>query len=238
MVNAVALPVVLLVGLIGIVFLFGLKLYPALEQIADFDTLPVFQQWVIATVNGIVAYPLIAAGGLAAFAAIILVALPNWKGFGRVTADNVFPFSLARLQSGAGFLFAVIEAGRSGQAVTVRLFYRMAEATSPYGRSRIKAIANTYVRAGTNLGEASLMAGQGFPAPELGAVLKMLWNEADGIERAGRFVDRWLANIEMRLKAKMIAVNGVLLSLIAAALIVLMSVALPIIEQITGDLYS
>jgi len=43
-VNALALPVVLVVGLIGIVFLFGLKLYPALEQTADFETLPVFQQ--------------------------------------------------------------------------------------------------------------------------------------------------------------------------------------------------
>ena len=237
-VNAVALPVVLVVGLIGIVFLFGLELYPALEQIADFDTLPVFQQWVIAIVNGIVAWPLLAAGALGAFAAIIVVALPNWKGPGRVIADKVFPFSLARLISGAGFLFAVIEAGRSGQSVTSRLFYRMARATSPYARSRITAIAGCYVRAGANLGEASLMAGQGFPAPELGAILKMLWNEADGIERAGRFVDRWLANIEMRLKARMIAVNGVLLALIAAALIVLMSVALPIVDQITGELYS
>ena len=243
-VNAVALPVVLVVGLIGIVFLFGLKLYPALEQIADFETLPVFQQWVIAIVNGIVAWPLPAALAIGAFAMIIALALPNWKGPGRVIADKVFPFSLARLTSGAGFLFSVIEAARSGQSVTTHLFYRMARATSPYARSRITAIANCYVGAKNNLGAAALMAGQGFPAPELGAILKMLWNEAgasggpDGIERAGRFVDRWLANIEMRLKARMIAVNGVLLALIAAALIVLMSVALPIIEQITGELYS
>ena len=243
-VNAVALPVVLVVGLIGLVFLFGLKLYPALEQIADFDTLPIFQQWVIAIVNAIVAYPLLMMGAIAAFASVIALALPNWAGFGRVTADHVFPFSLARLISGAGFLFAVIEAGRSGQTVTTRLFYRMARATSPYARSRITAIAGCYVRAGANLGTASQMAGQGFPAPELGAILKMLWNEAgtsggpDGIERAGRFVDRWLATIEMRLKARMIAVNGVLLALIAAALVVLASVALPIVEQITGELYA
>ena len=91
--------------------------------------------------------------------------------------------------------------------------------------------------AGGNLGGASLLAGQGFPATELGAILKMLWNEPGGIERAGRFVDRWLSNIEARLKARMFVVNGVLLALIAAALIVLMSVALPIGEQITGEIY-
>ena len=237
-VNAVALPVVLVLGLIGIVFLFGLRLYPALEQIADFDTLPVFQQWVIAIVNAIVAYPLLAAGSIATVAIVILVALPNWKGPGRVTADKVFPFSLARLTSGAGFLFAVIEAARSGQSVTSRLFYRMARATSPYGRSRITAIAVCYLRARANLGAASLMARQGYPAPELGAILKMLWNEPDGIERAGRFVDRWLAGIETRLKARMIAVNGVLMALIAGAMVVLISVAIPIIQQITGELYS
>ena len=76
-VNAVALPVVLVVGLIGIVFLFGLKLYPALEQIADFETLPVFQQWVIAIVNGIVAWPLVALAAVAAFAIVLALALPN-----------------------------------------------------------------------------------------------------------------------------------------------------------------
>ena len=236
--SAVALPALLFAGLIGIVLLFGLRLYPSLEQVVDFSELPAFHRWVVAIVSGFSARPWIPGLAIGAIAAAAAFALPRWKGPGRTVADRIFPFSLARLRSGAGFLFGVIEYGRSGQAVTTRLFYEMAAAAPPYAASRIIAIAECYVRANGNLGAASVLAGQGFPAPELGPILQMLWNEDGGIERAGAFTDRWLARIETRLKAQMIVVNGVLLALIAGALIVLMSAALPIVTQITGELYS
>ena len=235
--NAVALPALLVAGLIGMVFLFGLQLYPSLEQIVDFAGLPIHHQWVIAIVSGFTANPWVPVLVIAALATALAWALPNWSGTGRRAADRIPPFSLMRLSAGAGFLFGVIEHGRSGQAVTTRLFERMAAMARPYASSRISAIARVYVRSGGNLGTASIMAGQGFPAPELGAILRMLWNEADGIERAGAFTDRWLARIEATLQARMLVLNAILLTLIAGALILLMSVALPVVNQITGQLY-
>jgi len=60
---------------------------------------------VIAIVNCIVAWPLVALAAAAAFAIVLTLALPKWKGPGRVMADHVFPFSLARLTWGRASCF-------------------------------------------------------------------------------------------------------------------------------------
>ena len=235
--GAVALPLLLILGLIGLVFLFGLNLFPALEDVVDFETLPVFHQWLAWAVVGFAGNPLLPALTLAAPAAVIAWALPNWSGPGRATADRFPPFSLARLQAGAGFLFAVIEYGRAGEGITTRLFRRMAGTARPYAASRIRAIEANYVAGGNNLGAASRLAGQGFPSPELGPILEMLWNREDGITRAGVFTDRWLDRVEITVRARMAMVNAVLLALIAAALVVLISIALPITEELNKGLF-
>ena len=134
--------------------------------------------------------------------------------------------------AGAGFLFAVVEYGRSGEAITTRLLNRMADAATPYARSRIRAVARAYTPAGGNLGEAALRAGQGFPAVELSAVLRSLWNRPGGIARVGGVLERWLARIEETVRTRMAMANVALMILIAGALVALMSVALPIVDQI------
>ncbi|WP_419738606.1 hypothetical protein [Ruegeria sp.] len=236
-VNAVALPILLLTGLIGLLFLFGLQLYPALTGIVDLDTLPRFHQHVIALVSGFTARPWIPVVALAAMAGGLAWALPNWAGRGRVLADRMPPFALARLMAGAGFLFATVEAGRAGQGITTRFFRDMAARSRPYARSRIGRIADMFERGGLNLGTACRLAEQGFPAPELGPILEMLWNRQGGIEKTAGFLDRWLARIETTIKVRMVLLNAVLLAFIATAMLVLMSVALPIVDQITRTLY-
>ena len=232
--GAVALPILLMFGFIGLVLFFGLSLLPSLAQIVDFDALPGFQGWIVRATIAFSANPLALAVWIAAAAAGLALLMRYWTGWGRVAADRFPPFSVARLQAGAGFLFAIVEYGRSGQPITTQLISRMAEAAAPYPRSRMRALARCFTAGGNNLGEASLMAGQGFPTLELVAVLRTLWNKPDGIDRIGAVLERWLNRVEETVKASMAALNAALLTLIAGALLALMSIAMPIFNQINS----
>ena len=230
--SAVALPLLLLAGFMGLLLFFGLTLLPALEEVIPLETLTGLQGWIVRSTLAFSANPLALGLWTLGGGAALWLMMRYWTGPGRAWADRAPPFSLMRLAAGAGFLFAVVEYGRSGQAVTTRLFERMALAAPPYARSRIRALARVYTQAGGNLGEASLLAGQGFPALELVAVLRTLWNRPDGIARVGSVLERWLARIEETVRRRMMVLNGLLLAAIAAALVGLMSIALPIVDQI------
>ncbi len=230
--SAIALPIVLLFGFLGLLLFFGLSLLPALADVIDFDDLAPFHGWIVRVAQGFAANPAALAFWLGGALAGLLLLMRYWTGSGRTWADRIPPFSILRLSAGAGFLFAVVEYGRSGQAVTTDLLERMGRAAPPYARSRIRALARNYIPARGNLGEAGLLAGQGFPSLELSAVLRTLWNKPGGIGCIGEVLERWLVRIEETMRARMAVLNGVLLTLIAAALVALMSIALPIVEQI------
>ena len=156
-----------------------------------------------------------------------------WTGPGRAFADRFPPFSVMRLQAGTSFLFALTEYGQAGVGITPRLLEEMANASGRYGASRIRALIPHLQRSG-NLGTAALAAGQGFPDDELAAVLEVLLAHEGGVERAGGFLERRLTRIEDGVKARMAVLNAVLMVAIAAALLALMSVAIPVFEQINA----
>lgn len=230
--GAIALPALLVAGFVGLLFFFGLQLLPALSGIIAFETLPPFQGWIVRSTLAFAADPLASVAWIAGGVGALLAAMRWWTGPGRSQADRLPPFSLVKLQTGAGFLFAIVEYGRSGQAVNTELIERMADVAGPYGRSRIRALARRYAAAGGNLGEAAALAGQGFPAPELSAVLRTLWNKPGGFDAIGGVLERWLSRIEDSVKAKMAILNVALMGLMAAAMVSLMSIALPIFDQI------
>ncbi len=231
-IGATAQPLLLTAGFVGLLFFFGIELLPALSEVVSYETLPPVQGWIVRSTLAFAADPFATGMWIAGGIAALLLVVRYWTGPGRTQLDRLPPFSIVRLQTGAGFLFAIVEYGRSGQPVTTRVIERMAAVATPYGRSRILAIARCYTAAGGNLGEAATAAGQGFPAPELTAVLRTLWNEPKGIERIGDVLERWLRRIEDRVRARMAVLNVVLLALFALALLALMSIALPIIDQI------
>ena len=229
--EAVAMPIVLFFGLLAMMLFFGLELLPAFAEIVDLDTLPPVQDVTVKVTLALSNDPQMLAGWIAGGIAALVMLMRLWTGPGRAFADRFPPFSLMRLQAGTGFLFAVIEYGQNGTAVTPRLLERMASATGRYEASRIRALIPHLERTG-NLGTAALEAGQGFPDPELAVVLRLLWNETDGIKRAGWFLERRLERIESGVKARMAVLNGVLLTLVAVVLVLLMSVMLPVFEQL------
>ena len=231
-IEAMAMPTVLFLGLVGLFMFFGLALLPAIEEIVDVSLLGGFESAVVGVARTLAARPWAPAAGLAGAVVLLALAMRFWTGPGRALADRIPPFSLQRLRAGAGFLFAVVECGRSGGSVTTGLLDQMAAASPPYAASRIRALADAMLRPTDNLGAAALRAGQGFPAQDLSAVIRALWNEPDGIVRIGEFLDRWLTRIETAIKARMAVLNGVLLVLVTLALLALTSVALPILDLI------
>ena len=234
---AIAMPVFLSVCLLALVLFFGLELLPAFAEIVDFDTLPPLQAAAVGITLAISGDPLALAFWIAGIATALVLLMQYWTGPGRAFADRFPPFSVMRLQAGTGFLFAVTEYGRAGVAITPRLLEDMARTAGRYGASRIRALVPHLERTG-NLGTAALEAGQGFPDDELAAVLQVLWNEERGVERAGQFLERRLERIEGGVKARMVVLNVVLMIVIAAALLALMSVALPLVDQLNSAMAS
>ena len=232
LVNAIAMPVLLVAALFGLVLFFGLELLPALAEVVDFTALSGLQKTVVDVTLALSANPWVPGVGIVGFCGMISFAMHFWTGPGRTQADALPPFSLARVQAGAGFLFAVIEYGRTGEPVHTDLLDRMAAASPPYARSRIRAISRAYVDAGNNLGAASIQAGQGFPAVQMTTTLEVLWNRPGGIVRAGKRLERWMGRVEDRVKAAMAVLNAVLLTLVAAVLLALLSIMAPVFDQL------
>jgi len=231
LVEAVAMPVLLAFGLLALVLFFGLELLPALGEIVDFGALPPLQDVTVSVTLALSSDPRALALWIAAGAGVLAALMRFWTGAGRALADRLPPFSVMRMQAGTGFLFAVIEYGRNGTAVTPRLLERMASATGRYGASRIRALVPHLERTG-NLGAAALEAGQGFPDDDLSTVLRTLWNREDGIARAGVFLERRLERIEAGVKARMAVLNAILLTLVTVVLVLLMSVMMPVFDQL------
>ena len=233
--EAIAMPILLVAGLIGIVLFFGLELLPALAEVIDFDRLGGVQGLIVQGTLMFSANPARLALILAGLIVALILMMRLWTGPGRAFADRFPPFSVMKLQAGTGFLFAVIEYGRNGTAVTPALLERMAGVTGRYEASRIRALIGP-MQADDNLGAAALAAGQGFPDDEIAVDLSLLWGRKDGIERAGDFLQRRLAQIESTVKTRMAMLNVTLMVSVAGALLMLMSIALPIVEQINSSM--
>ncbi len=230
-VQAVAMPILLFAGLLAMVLFFGRYLLPALGEIVDFDTLPGVQGATVRVTLALSENPLALAWWIAGFMAALFALMRLWTGPGRALADRLPPFSVMRLQAGTGFLFSICEYGRAGVDVTPALLERMASATGRYEASRILALVGPFGRT-NNLGEAALEAGQGFPDDEMASVLAVLWPRKKGIENSGKFLERRLERVEDGVRARMAVLNVILLTLVAGVLGLLLSILLPIFQQL------
>ena len=229
--EAIAMPILLSVGLFALILFFGLELLPALAEIVDFSSLPLLQDITVKITLALSANPAALGMWIVGAISVLVLLMRFWTGAGRVMADRFPPFSIMRLQAGTGFLFAVIEYGRNGTAVTTALLERMAKATGRYEASRIRAMMEPLESTG-NLGTAALSAGQGFPNDDIAVVLRVLWNRDDGIARAGLFLERRLDQIENTVKTRMAVLNAVLLTLVTVVLMLLLSVMMPVFDQL------
>jgi len=229
--EAIAMPILLFFSLFALMLFFGLELLPALEEVVDFESLPLVQDITVSVTLALSDNParlgVWIAGGIAGLVMLMRV----WTGPGRVLADRVPPFSVMRLHAGTGFLFALVEYGRNGTTINADLLERMASVSGRYAASRIRALI-PHVQTNDNIGDAALTAEQGFPDDEFAVVMSALWNRRDGIEGAGQFLERRLVQIESNVKARMAVLNAGLLILVTVVLVLLMSIMFSVFETL------
>ena len=229
--EAIAMPILLFVSLFALILFFGIEFLPALSEVVDFEALPPVQKLAADVTLALAHNPTLLGLWIAGFLLTLTVLMRAWTGPGRVLADRFPPFSVMRLQAGVGFLFAIIEYGRGGREITTGLLEEMAQSTGRYEASRIRALIGPFGRSG-NLGQATLEARQGFIDVKLAVMLRMLWQVEGGLDEAGKFLERRLVQIEHNVRARMAVLNGVLLTVVAVVLLLLMSIMFSVFETL------
>ena len=214
-VRALALPVVLTVMIVLILWGAGLEFIPVMEKISprsgwDLTTrlLGDASTWVY---EDIATLAVGVAAGLAALAAVMVL----WTGPGRAALDRVPPFSIYRTLTGSSFIFVVTEFLRAGLDLNDRAFEVLKESAGAYARSRIGAIQRQ-MAAGHGLGAAMSETGHGFPDPSLVPVIAALDGTPRWEAKLADFVAAWVERSEASLRAGAMVINGLLMILVTA----------------------
>lgn len=215
--KALALPVLLIVGLVVLLWGAGGHFIPVLEGVSDPGTWGMAAQvfrGVSVWLNGNVLLFLAICAGVM-FGVYLLIVY--WTGPGRAFADRVAPFSLYRTLTGSAFLFVVLEFVAAGVDVNDRTFRVLKSGASPYARHRIGAIQG-HMASGAGLGKSMRLAGHGFPDPALVPVVAALDGTAGWEEKLGRFVARWVGRSEEVLRSRAAVLNGALLLIVTVVM--------------------
>lgn len=192
--EAVFMPTVIGIGLLGLLYYLGVGLFPIFETITDRSEWPALSRFIVSTSYTIRDYWFLIVPALIAVAMSLRWLIPNWRGKGRVFADRLPPFSFYKLRTGSAFLLAVVEQGKMGAAINSGLLEQLAKHQPPYVRSRIMkihALVST-----TNLGNAALRARQGFPNDEQSTVIAAYSRGDNWIPAYAEFLERSIEAVE------------------------------------------
>jgi len=214
--SALAQPTILLFMVGVIAYMMGSQLFPAMEQTTDSDEWPLIAQVMSTATKWFVGHIEWVLIPVVILFVLIAWLLPNWTGKSRKYVDRFVPFSLYKLQQGTAFTFTVIELGRMGQNLNPALLDGMADNATPYLASRIRAVS---VELKTqSFGTALHKTGYEFPTGDLIEFCMALDGTNGWIERFSTFLDRWLEQLEQRIKEQIAVLNFCLMILIAVIL--------------------
>lgn len=194
--QALMWPVFLFFLVFVLLYTLGTRLFPTLQTLAPIREWPLSSQLVANLAIGIANNAILVAVALVFLVAAYLSVERFHAGFGREWLDRFPPFSLYRLRMGATFAFVLLENARVGHEINRAFLLNLAAGLPSYSRSRILAIAEYADR--TNIGNAAMLAGHGFPDPELIAVLRAYAGQADWVPRYGRYASAWLDRLQGR----------------------------------------
>ena len=231
--KALAMPVVLAVGLVLLLWAAGGYFIPVIETVSP----PEQWSWGARLFGSVSVWlhgnPLTVAGTLTGIAVLTGAAMAAWTGPGRTLLDRIAPFSLYRTLAGSAFLFVVMEFLAAGIDVNDRAFEALKRPASPYTRHRIAAIQQFMAR-GFGLGRSMVLAGHGFPDPSLVPVVAALDGAAGWERKLARFVERWVGRSEELLRARAAVLNGALLIVAALVMGSGIDAMFSILEQAAG----
>ena len=215
--KALAMPLVLAVGLVLLLWAAGGYFIPVIETVSPPEEWSTGARLFRSMSTWLHANTLLFGGMLAALAALTAWAMVAWTGPGRTQLDRVAPFSLYRTITGSAFLFVVMEFLAAGIDVNDRAFEALKRSASPYVRHRIASIQGFMAR-GAGLGRSMVLAGHGFPDPSLVPVVAALDGAPGWEKKLARFVERWVGRSEELLRARAAVLNGALLILVAGVM--------------------
>ena len=215
--KALAMPLVLAVGLVLLLWAAGGYFIPVIETVSPPEEWSTGARLFRSMSTWLYDNTFLFGGMLAGLAALTAWAMVAWTGPGRTQLDHIAPFSLYRTITGSAFLFVVMEFLAAGIDVNDRAFEALKRSASPYVRHRIASIQGFMAR-GAGLGRSMVLAGHGFPDPSLVPVVAALDGAPGWEKKLARFVERWVGRSEELLRARAAALNGALLILVAGVM--------------------
>lgn len=229
-VGGAAYPALVTAVVLGYVYLFGALVVPEFARVSDPSGwrggargLHLMSMWVrewmpyavLALVLGVVA---------------VFRSMPRWRGNARLVADRLPPYSIYRMVSGSGFLFAFSALLSAGITVEKSLL-RLCECATPWLRERLEGTL-LGVKSGLNCGEALRNAGYGFPSPEIVDDLCIHAEYRGFPEVLKMMADEWLEEGVVRISAQMKVLNGIAIGVLAVVIACLVAGMFSIQEQV------
>lgn len=213
-------------------YILGTRLFPAIEPMLDTSTLPIHIR-ILSAISGFFADRwYVVFGGLAGAAVLIGLSMRRWSGAGRTLADRIPPWSLYRILTSLTFLVLLVESGLMGKSLTTQWLVDLSRLSGPYVRRRVRAIAEMSGNDPAGIGSGAIKAGYGWPVSDLAATLAAYSQQPDWLENYSRYLDRWVARSEERVKAAARGFQYTLLGLIGITLGVTISTIFSLIEHV------
>lgn len=214
--SAVVYPLLLIAMLCGLVYLYGIVLFPTLGGLVPIERWPQNARRVVALAQfGASWWPLILAA-VAAAAAILGVALAKYTGAYRAALDSIFPFNLYRITQGTTFVEALRTLVESGVELPQAIVH-LRDAGSLYFRSRVSAISQQLDRGNVaSLPDAMDATGHAWPDETYIDALATSGDAGDLARQIGPVNADWISATtkDVERKSKIIFYVGLLTVLI------------------------
>jgi type II secretory pathway component PulF len=225
-----AYPLLVLAVALGYMYLFGTLVIPEFAKVSNPDNwrgparmMQLMSVWVQQWMPALVA-------ALLVLGIVVARSLPRWRGNVRLLADRLPPYSIYRLVSGSGFLFAFSALLAAGVTVEKALL-RLCDSASPWLLERLEG-ALLGIKSGHNCGEALKNAGYGFPSPEIVDDL-CIHAEYRGLpEILKSMADEWLEDGVARIATQMKLLNGAAIAVLALLIAGLVGGLFSILQQV------
>ncbi len=233
-IGGLAYPILLVAVAIGFMYIVSTQVVPAFEGIRPRElwtgsgaSLATLSDLVNNYLNAFLIF-------IAVMIVLIVWSLPRWTGKIRSKLDNVAPYSLYRLFSGAGFLLSMSAMIKAGVSVPQALRI-MKKNSNPWYKERVNG-ALGYINNGKNFGEALYMTGHNFPDKETVADLRA-YASLDGFdETLQKLGAEWMEDSIEKIKQQSAVMKNVAFILLGLVFMWIASGIFSLQQQVTAGL--
>lgn len=233
-VAGIAYPSFLVLLAIGLLVIFGTRIVPS------FETVLPRERWTgtaadMASVADFVHYGLVPVVLVALCTIGVMIwSMPRWTGPTRVKADRMVPWSIYRLNMGAGFMLSVSALVKAGVHMP-EILRMLGRGAPPWYYERMSE-ALKYVNNGQNLGEALHKTGMNFPDRDTVQDLRAYAgfdNFDETLELLGR---QWVEESVDRIRAQMAIIRNISLLVLGAVFATIATGIFALQQQVTSSL--